>query len=117
MHGDLESLAQLLGKACDLLRLRAFLPAHLQGIAHDDLLDLMQANGALQAGKVAALVLTLESLESLGGNSQRIRDSEAHAARTVVDGENAAGRGHDWIIGADEKRSGHREIGSSGHRK
>src|ERR1043166_3159685 len=98
MDGKLEAPAQLLSKFSHLLRLRALLPAHAEWVAEHDFPDLILADGPLQPAKVGALVFALQRLQPLGGNAQRIRNSQAHAPAAVVDRQDASGNFHAAII-------------------
>src|SRR6266853_6360183 len=98
MYRQLELLPQLFSKYCDLLRLRSFLAAETQGIAEDDFPDVIVANHAREKGEIGALVFPLQCSDALGGDAKRIGDRQSHAARAIVNGENAAGLVHAAIV-------------------
>jgi len=99
MNGELEMLAQVLGEGLDFFGLCAFGSAHAQGKADDDFPHVILTDDAVQVSEVAALVLTLEGFEALGGDAERVGDGDADAAGTDVEAEDAARgrrfRGHE----------------------
>ncbi len=72
MDRNCKAPAQLLSELRHFLRLPPFLAAHAQGISQHDLCNLLLAKNTFQPGKVTAFVPALKSLQSLGGDAQRV---------------------------------------------
>src|SRR5690242_8328460 len=98
MDRKLKALSQFLGKFRYFLRLRSFFPAHAQRITEHNLPYLIFADDPLQPAKIRALVLALQGLQALRGDSQSVSHCQTHAPRAVVDGEDAGKRFHIAII-------------------
>ena len=73
--------------------------AQAQRQSDDDFLHLVFRKQASQGLQIAPLVLTLNSFEPLGGNSQRIRDGHPNPFRADVEGQYPvpAALGRIWV--------------------
>jgi hypothetical protein len=96
MHRKLELFSQVFGEARYGFGLGAFLPAHAQGVANDDLANLILPDNLREALKIKAFVLSLKSVQTLGRNPERIRDGQPDSSGANVESENAGGS---WSVG------------------
>src|SRR5437763_12846002 len=98
MSGQFESLPQFFGKHSHLFRLDTLYAAHAQGVSQDNLAHVVRANDLAETGKIVPLILALQGLNALGGNAQRVRNSQPHPAGAVIDGQDTSRNFHAAII-------------------
>jgi hypothetical protein len=90
VHGNLEALLQLLGKQGHLLGLDANFPAETERVTDYQLDYLVLADHAFELPKVRPLVFSLDRIQSLRRDAQRIADGNPDSSRTNVERKNAA---------------------------
>ena len=89
MYGKANAFAQFLGEALHFFRLNALRAAHPQGEADHDFSHFVIAHQLAQLLKIQAFVLSLQRLQTLRREAERIRDRDANALRAHVESKNA----------------------------
>ena len=90
MDRQLEVLAKIVGKRLNLLGLDPFGAGHTQREPNHDLLYLIVTDYAMEIGEVVFLILPVQCVKALSGNTQGVRDGDPNAARSDVKSEDAA---------------------------
>jgi len=89
MDGQAEMRVQIVGEGAHLFRLRAFGSAQAQGQANHDLTDFILRQHLAKGFQIAALVLTLDGVQALRGDAERIGDGHANAFRADIEGQDS----------------------------
>ena len=98
MDWQLETLAQFLGEALHFFCLDAFGSTHAERVADDELGYLVLADYSFQLGEVEAFVLAVQGFDSLGSDTQKIRDGEANPLGADIEAEDAGVMGRvGWL--------------------
>ncbi len=94
--------ADFLGEGLGLQGLRADLPGHMEGIAHDDFRDLVLAEDAADGFEIGVEGAAMKGEEGLDGEAEWIGDGEPDAFAADIEGEDARGMG-EGSIGMDRR--------------
>ena len=104
MHGQPELLLQVLSECFDMAGLRARHAAHPQRITDHNFSHRVVGDHLRQVLEVGPLVLSLQGLDTLGGDTQQVRYRQANAPSAYIHGQQSARQhviqgGHAPIIG------------------
>src|SRR5437868_2643203 len=99
MHRQAHALAQFLGEAQHFLRLDSLFPTHPQRKADHDFCHLIIAHQPGKLLEIQPLILTLQRLQALRGDSQRVRDSDTNSLGPHIQSENPPQRRRGYVCG------------------
>ena len=92
VDGQTEGGAELFGEGLGLQGLRAYLSGHVEGIADDELRDVVFAQKAADGLEIRVGGAAMEGKEGLDGEAERIGDGETDAFAADIEGEEARGK-------------------------
>ena len=92
VDGEAEGGAELFGEGLGLEGLRTYFSGHVEGIADDELRDVVFAQEAANGLEIRVGGAAMEGKEGLDGEAERIGDGETDAFAADIEGEEARGK-------------------------